>query len=34
MDKQSTLDFLSEKWDKEIIPTLEEYITIPNVSPG
>lgn len=34
MDNQKTVDWVNNKWDKEIQPVLEEYITIPNSSHG
>ena len=33
MNDQELLDFVSDVWDHDIMPTLHEYITIPNVSP-
>ena len=33
MDDQEVLDFVTDVWDKDIIPTLHDYIRIPNVSP-
>lgn len=34
MDNKKTVDWVNHKWDKEIQPVLEEYITIPNQSHG
>jgi acetylornithine deacetylase/succinyl-diaminopimelate desuccinylase-like protein len=34
MDSQKTADFLAALWDGEIIPTLTDYIRIPNKSPA
>ena len=34
MDSQKLLEFVSKKWDETIIPTLSEYISIPNQSPA
>ncbi len=33
MNDQELLEFVTDIWDKDIIPTLEDYIRIPNVSP-
>lgn len=33
MDTQKTAAFVNETWDKSIVPTLVEYIKIPNKSP-
>ena len=33
MDDQELLDFVGNLWDKDILPALQEYIRIPNVSP-
>ncbi len=33
MDDQELFRFVSDVWDNEILPTLHEYIAIPNVSP-
>lgn len=30
---QKVMDFVSEKWDREIVPQLTTYIKIPNKSP-
>ena len=30
---QKVMDFVSEKWDREIVPQLSTYIKIPNKSP-
>ena len=32
MSDQDLLEFVNDTWEKDIMPTLEEYITIPNVS--
>lgn len=34
MDIDKTKQFVGEKWDSTIIPTLSEYISIPNQSPS
>lgn len=34
MDTNKTYSFVSEKWDSSIIPNLQEFIKIPNISPG
>ncbi len=34
MDTRALSDFVNETWDKSIIPTLVEYIKIPNESPA
>jgi acetylornithine deacetylase/succinyl-diaminopimelate desuccinylase-like protein len=34
MDKQPTLDFVDRTWNDSIVPTLTEYIGIPNKSPS
>jgi acetylornithine deacetylase/succinyl-diaminopimelate desuccinylase-like protein len=33
MDDQELFGFVSDVWDKDILPTLNDYIRIPNVSP-
>ena len=33
MNDQELLSYVSEVWDRDIVPTLQEYIAIPNVSP-
>jgi hypothetical protein len=33
MNDQELLEFVTGVWDKDIIPTLHDYIRIPNVSP-
>jgi len=33
MDDQQLLGFVNDVWEREVNPTLTEYITIPNVSP-
>ena len=33
MDDQELFGFVSDVWDNDILPTLTEYIAIPNVSP-
>lgn len=33
MDDQELLRFVTDVWDRDIVPTLEDYIRIPNVSP-
>ena len=33
LDRQKVLDFVSDKWDSEIVPQLSTYIKIPNKSP-
>ena len=33
MDDQELLEFVTNVWDKDIVPTLHDYIRIPNVSP-
>jgi len=32
-DTQKTLDFVSKLWDDSVIPTLSEYVKVPNQSP-
>jgi hypothetical protein len=34
MDAEFTKKFVSDAWDSSIIPTLSEYIRIPNSSPS
>jgi acetylornithine deacetylase/succinyl-diaminopimelate desuccinylase-like protein len=34
MDSKKTLDFVTHVWDETIVPTLVEYIKIPNKSPN
>ena len=34
MDAAATLKYITEKWDYTIVPTLQEFIKIPNQSPG
>jgi acetylornithine deacetylase/succinyl-diaminopimelate desuccinylase-like protein len=33
MNDEELLSYVSEVWDRDIVPTLQEYIRIPNVSP-
>ena len=33
MDNKKTADFVSDIWDKSIVPELCEYIKVPNKSP-
>ena len=33
MDDKELFGFVSDVWDKDILPTLNDYIRIPNVSP-
>jgi hypothetical protein len=33
MDQAKLKTFIGDAWDKSIVPTLEEYIRIPNLSP-
>ncbi|HEV7758645.1 MAG TPA: M20/M25/M40 family metallo-hydrolase [Acidimicrobiales bacterium] len=33
MNDDALLSYVTEVWDRDIVPTLEEYIRIPNVSP-
>ena len=34
MDQAKLQSYIGEAWDKSIVPTLEEYIRIPNLSPA
>ena len=34
MDTEKLKTFIGETWDKSIVPTLEDYIRIPNLSPS
>ena len=33
MNDQELLGFVTDVWDRDIVPTLQDYIRIPNVSP-
>lgn len=33
MDKSAVVDYIEKEWDSSVVPTLEKYIEIPNVSP-
>lgn len=34
MDAKKTLEFVSQTWDSSVVPTLQDYIRIPNQSPN
>ena len=33
MNDQELLSYVTDVWDRDIVPTLHDYIRIPNVSP-